>query len=333
MLGWIAPPPTHLPYSLQSLARAAGRPDWESIQDIDVPPFQQSLSRAIDEASFDALLASATPPPPSKALALSTAIRHAGDWLNVVPSSLHLQDREFRLCFQYWLGLHIFEKDQRCPVCLSGADHFGDHQVGCGGNADRISLRDAVFSAAQSAALAPRKEVPPLIPGTQNRPADVYLPCWKRGRPAALYITVISTMQKSTIRSSAENQGHALLIAEERIFAAHGATCQAAGISFLPLAIETLGGLSDTTVDTISSIGRLIGQHFGIAPSESSRQLFQRLAVSLWRGNVHRCPPPAPNLVAGSDFLSFFNFFFCLLVFFALVYVIHNRTLSYQGRG
>ena len=90
--------------SLQSLVRAAGRPDWESIQDIDVPPFQHSLSRAIHEASFDALLASATHPR-SKALALSTAIRHAGDWLNVVPSStlgLHLQDREFRLCLQYW---------------------------------------------------------------------------------------------------------------------------------------------------------------------------------------------------------------------------------------
>ena len=130
-----------------------------------------------------------------------------------------------------------------------------------------------------------------------RRPADVYLPCWKRGRPAALDITVISTIQKATIQSAAENQGHALLVAEERKFAAHGATCQVAGISFLPLAIETLGGLSDTTVDTISSIGRLIGQRFGISPPESSRQLFQRLAVSLWRGNATaRCLPPAPNL-------------------------------------
>ena len=36
-------------------------------------------------------------------------------------------------------------------------------QVGCGGNGDRIhrhdSVRDALFSAAQTAALAPRKEV------------------------------------------------------------------------------------------------------------------------------------------------------------------------------
>ena len=205
---------------------------------------------------------------------------------------------------QYWLGLQMFEEHPRCPVCHSTSDHFGDHYVGCGGNADRIirhnSLRDAVFSAAQTAALAPRKDVPSLIPGTQNRPADVFLPCWKGGRPAALDITVISTMQQLTIRSAAEIQGHALLVEEERKFAAHGAECQAAGISFTPLAIETLGGLSDTTADTISNIGRLIGQRFGISPIESSRQLFQRLAISLWRGNasawIHRCLPPAPFL-------------------------------------
>ena len=175
-------------------------------------------------------------------------------------------------------------------------------------NADRIfrhnSLRDGVFSAAQTATLAPRKEVPSLASSQAPRialPMSSYIPCWKGGRPAALDITVISTMQQLTIRSAAEIQGHALLVAEERKFAAHGAECQAACISFIPLAIETLGGLSDTTADTISNIGRLIGQRFGISPRESSCQLFQRLAISLWRGNasawIHRCLPRAPFLV------------------------------------
>ena len=176
--------------------------------------------------------------------------------------------------------------------------------MGCGGNAYRTfrhnSLRDAVFSAAQSAALAPHKEVPSLIPGSQHRPADVYLPCWKGGRPVALDITVISTMQQSTIQPAADNQGHALLVAETRIFATHGPACQAAGIPFIPLAIETQGGLSDATAETISGIGRLIGQRFGVSPHESSRHLFQRLAISLWKGNatawIHRCLPPAPNV-------------------------------------
>ena len=196
ILGHTAKPPVQLTEVIGSLARAAARPDWVSTQDIDVPPTQHCLSRAIDEASFDALLASA-PNTRFKALALSSAIRHAGDWLNVVPSSalgLHLHDREFRFCLQYWLGLRMVEDNRRCPVCQADADPLGDHQVGCGGNSDRIlrhnSLRDAVFSAAQSAALAPRREAPSLVPGSQSRPADIYLPCWKRGRPAAVDVTV-----------------------------------------------------------------------------------------------------------------------------------------------
>ena len=102
---------------------------------------------------------------------------HAGDWLNVVPSpalGLHLQDREFRLCLGYWLGLRLMDHATPCPCCSSGkpADPMGDHHVGCGRNGSRIhrhdSLRDVVFAAAQSAALAPRKEVPALIPGSAS---------------------------------------------------------------------------------------------------------------------------------------------------------------------
>ena len=105
----------------------------------------------------------------------------------------------------------MFEMGAQCPVCHMVADPYGDHQVGCGGNGDRIfrhnALRDAVFSAAQSAALAPRKEMPSLIPNSQCRSADVFLPSWKGGHPAALDMTVISTMQQATIQGAAFTQG------------------------------------------------------------------------------------------------------------------------------
>ena len=68
----------HLPGAIRSLALASARPDWSSIQGIDVPHSQHSLSRAIDEASFDALLDSALSVR-FKALALSSAVHHAGD--------------------------------------------------------------------------------------------------------------------------------------------------------------------------------------------------------------------------------------------------------------
>ena len=146
---------------------------------------------------------------------------------------LHFQDKEFRLCLQYWLGLRMGEEGAACPVCRGACDAYGDHHVGCGGNGDRIhrhdSIRDAVFSAAQSAALAPLKEAPSLIPGSSTRPADVYLPNWKRGQPAALDVTVISTMQQQTLLGASITPGHALQVGEERKMAAHAAICQELG--------------------------------------------------------------------------------------------------------
>ena len=284
-------PSPHLPVALSALSEVAARPEWSSLEEVDVPLRQRPLSHCVDDATYDRLLTSA-PDIRSRALAVSTALPHAGDWLNVTPSptlGLHLQDREFRLCLDYWLGLSM-TKEGPCPVCGSRADPFGDHQVGCGGNGDRIhrhdSIRDALFSVAQTAALAPRKEVPSLIPDTLSRPADVYLPNWMRGQPAALDISVISTMQQLTLQGAANIPGYALGVGEERKMAAHAEECRAVGITFIPLVVETLGGWSEDAIHTIRAIGRLQGQRLGIPPAESTRHLFQRLAISLWKGNA-----------------------------------------------
>ena len=214
ILGHPAKAPFHLPTVVSALAAAADRPQWYSVDSIDVLLRCRTFSRAIDLAHFSCLLDS-TFDASSRALALSFSIPHAGDWLNVVPSTalgLHLLDREFRLCLRYWLRLQMFPVGAHCPVYHSAADPHGDHHVGCGGNGDRIlrhnSVRDAIYTAAQSAALVPQREVPSLIPGSMSRPADVFLPSWKRGHPAAMDVTVISTMQPATIQDAATTRGH-----------------------------------------------------------------------------------------------------------------------------
>ena len=164
ILGHPPGPPPHIRSALSALASAAVHPDWQSLDDIDVPLHQHSLSLSIDDASFQRLLYS-TPFNRSRALAHSSSLPHAGDWLNVVPSAslgLHLQDCEFQCYLRYWLGVPLNSNPFPCPECRSITDSFGDHQIRCGGNGDRIfqhnAIRDVVFSAAQSAALAPSKE-------------------------------------------------------------------------------------------------------------------------------------------------------------------------------
>ena len=292
ILGRVPKPCCHLPSAVSALSSASCRQDWVSLDQIDVPLRQKALSHCIDEASLNQLLVTA-PNNRCSALALSTSLPHAGDWLNVIPSSalgLHLHDKEFRLCLDYWLGLRMDDGVSPCSACGITSDAYGDHQVGCGGNGDRIHRHDAVkdvlFSAAQSAALAPTREAPSLISGSCSRPADIFLPTWKRGMPAALDVHVISPLQLQTKDKAAIIQGHALKVGEQRKMAAHGEECKEAGINFIPIVVETLGGWSSEAIQTIADIGRLQGQCLGITPGDSIRHLFQRLAISLWRGNA-----------------------------------------------
>ena len=154
--------------------------------------------------------------------------------------------------------------------------------MGCGGNGDRTHRHNSIlFSAAQSAALAPRKEVPSLIPGTSSRPADIFFPNWCRGHSAALDVTMISTLQSLTLVGAVATQGHALRVEEERKMATHNEACLSVGVVFIPLVVESLGGWSEEAVHNITRIGRLLWQCTGAPPTETTRHLFQRLHAHL----------------------------------------------------
>ena len=86
ILGQPLGPFSHTSSTLVSLAVAIDWPKWSSLDAIDVPLHQHLLSHAIDEASHHHLLSTA-PDTRSRALALSSSLYHAGNWLNVVPSA------------------------------------------------------------------------------------------------------------------------------------------------------------------------------------------------------------------------------------------------------
>ena len=51
-------------------------------------------------------------------------------------------------------------------------------------------------------------------------------------------------MQRATVNGAASTQGHALLVGEARKMSAHEAACAAAGVTFVPIVMGTLGGMS-----------------------------------------------------------------------------------------
>eukprot|EP00662_Eupelagonemidae_sp_cell21_P057239 gene57239-biopygen50387 len=103
----------------------------------------------------------------------------------------------------------------------------GDHALACGGGGDRTlrhnALRNLTYHYCNAAGLRPELEKPGLLrprllegvaeeDGQQRggargpdgrRPADVYLPCWRVGRPAALDFAVTSGLRIGAVGESA----------------------------------------------------------------------------------------------------------------------------------
>uniref|UniRef100_A0A1X7UPQ0 Uncharacterized protein n=1 Tax=Amphimedon queenslandica TaxID=400682 RepID=A0A1X7UPQ0_AMPQE len=205
------------------------------------------------------------------ALALSSSLPRAGDWLTTIPSpnlDLHFLWPEFITCVRRWLGVPIFAPDQDYPYCLRPSDSFGDHGVSCGGNSDRFSrhntLKDIIFTTAQSAALSPRKEVPSLVPGSSARPADIFIPSWSLGRPVAFDVTVVSPLQQQTLSQAASERGYALVVAEERKNVVHLDKCCRIGVIFQPLAVAALGGCSHAAVSVLRTISGYQASRWGL---------------------------------------------------------------------
>ena len=62
--------------------------------------------------------------------------------------------------------------------------------------------------------------------------------------------------------------------------------CQEQGIAFLPIPMETLGGFHKVAFEQVRRIGAAVARHQGIEEHVATKQLFQRLSVTLMRGNA-----------------------------------------------
>ena len=106
-----------------------------STDDLNVTISQKSMSRVVDNLLYEVLLSSA-PSLSFRALALSSSLPHAMDWLMVTTSpnlDLHLLGSEFGTCLRYWLGIPLSYPGQDFSLCHRSLDPFGDHAVAYGG--------------------------------------------------------------------------------------------------------------------------------------------------------------------------------------------------------
>ena len=100
-----------------------------------------------------------------------------------------------------WLGLPV-SHGQCCPQCMSHSlDHFGHHALSCKNGSDVVShhnrILDTLFEFCQRACLGAQLEAGSSLghEARQTCPADVLVPNWELGKPAAIDLCVTSPLK------------------------------------------------------------------------------------------------------------------------------------------
>ena len=149
---------------------------------------QKVLSSKLEDQQFNNLFQSATLT--DRAHLLSISSPHASAWLSVTPSprlNLHLDPAEFQVALKWWLGIPVVQ-GQSCPhlhwmtLAITPSVVSIEFVV-----SHHNKLRDIFSDFCQRACLGPRLETGcgAGFTITQSRPADVLVPNWDLGKPAA----------------------------------------------------------------------------------------------------------------------------------------------------
>ena len=119
-------------------------------------------------------------------------------------------------------------------------------------------------------------------------PADVYLPSWTFGAPAALDFAVTSPQRAEVLAEASRSAGAAARAYEsfKRGYLDTEADCRRQGITFIPMIAETSGGWSENAAKVFKSIAHAGSLRTGGNPRAIAERYFQNLSVSIRRANA-----------------------------------------------
>ena len=261
---------------------------------------QQVLSLRLDKAVFDQRLSTASSPA-VKASLRSECEPGAYDFLQAVPSTkmgLTMNSAEFSTTLQTRLCQDVLPGDVWCPLCDCVLDTKGFHARLCAAGGERVvrqnSVRNCVFNAARSAGLRPELDKAGLllparlddVDRTRRRPADVFLPAWLNGSPAALDFAVTAPQRQAVVYQAAEN---ALASARayagtKRSFLDTEQLCRSSGIEFVPMVAESTGAWEPGALDVLRQVARTSALRSSRPAGTVFLELKQRLSLTIRRG-------------------------------------------------
>lgn len=162
--------------------------------------------------------------------------------------------------------------------------------IQCGTSGERIRRhnlqRDIIFGVCQEALLGPTMEQKHLIPDTNAKPGDIFLPGWLNGQDVAMDVSVTSPLQQSLVHKSAVSAGTAAEVRYKSKIFDHSDECKANNIFFQPLILETTGGWHPKSYAVLKRLGTQLSSHTEKSPSESVSHFMKSLAISLVKSNT-----------------------------------------------
>ena len=119
---------------------------------------------------------------------------------------------------------------------VASSDLFQDDHGLKGSRHDRI--RDQIFKEAQRRSLSPTMEMPGLVPGSQSRPADVFIPSWTNGKKTAFDISVVSPTQDAIVDRASAFAAAAIEMRKNAKCRLYFDNCRAQGIDWKPSTVD-----------------------------------------------------------------------------------------------
>jgi hypothetical protein len=263
---------------------------------------QKDLSAKLDAAGHAARLGSVCPS--DQATLISECQDGAKDFWTAVPSKalgLAVPAAEFAVEIQYRLCMSQGPADfSFCPLCDSIMDDRGHHCRQCSAGGDRTvrhnKTRNEVyaFCCNHAGVHAELEKANLLLPGRPHelsslrRPADVFLPLWHGGRPAALDFAVTSPNQALVVANAAREALFAAKAYSETKRNHHNTAtdCDNQGVAFVPMVAESSGAWSPEASLVFKHLAKKAASRNGGDVSKIYRSFLQKLAVTIRSANA-----------------------------------------------
>ena len=119
-----------------------------------------------------------------------------------------------------------------------------------------------------------------------TRPADVLVPNWDLGKPAAFDLTVASPLNQSILNEACVTAGSSARVSKQRKHASNDVKCSELGWSCILLAVETYGCWGAEARLHLSRLASRLAARLNCSKSHATSTLYGRLNLVLVRANA-----------------------------------------------